>query len=129
MKNFIVYNSIGEILRTGICPDEMVDIQAQTGESVMEGIANDVTQYILDGIVIDKSAMSLSTDKIIITANGVDASITTGLPNPSDIYVNNMKQGTITDGVLEFTADTPGTYKIKIMSFPYFDYEFEVIAI
>jgi len=129
MKNYIVYNSVGEILRTGYCPDEMINIQAQAGESVIEGIANDVTQYMLNNTVTDKSVMSLSTDKVTITANGIDASITTGLPNPSYIYINGIRQGTlITDGVLEFTVDTPGVYKIKIESFPYLDYEFEVTA-
>jgi len=129
MKNYIVYSSGGEILRCGICPDEIMSVQAQAGESVIEGEANDITQYILDGVVTDKSAMSLSTDKITITANGVDASITTGLPNPSNIYINRIKQEiSIIDGVLEFTVDTPGIYKIRIESFPYLDYIFEVTA-
>jgi len=129
MKNYIVYNTQGEILRTGYCPDEMVDIQAQVGELVIEGIANDVTQYMLNDTTTDKSVMSLSTDKITITANGIDASITTGLPNPSYIYINGIRQAiVIIDGVLEFTVNTPGIYKIRIESFPYLDYEFEVTA-
>jgi len=42
MKNYIVFNGDGEILRTGICPDDMMNIQVQEGELVMEGKANDI---------------------------------------------------------------------------------------
>jgi len=72
--NYIAYNTeTGEILRTGQCPgpitatvhnenDNPYEItlqdgqhlqQARSGESVIEGIANDETQYIKDGIVTD----------------------------------------------------------------------------
>lgn len=52
--NFIVYNQEGVILRAGVCLPEMVDLQAGDGELVMEGTANDVTQMIVDGQVVDK---------------------------------------------------------------------------
>ncbi len=47
MKNFIIYDSAGNILRVGRCPAEMMVIQAiQTGESVIEGTANDATDIV-----------------------------------------------------------------------------------
>ena len=52
--NYIVYKTkSGEILRTGTCPPEMAAIQASDGETVIEGTANDITQYIVDGVVTD----------------------------------------------------------------------------
>lgn len=51
MKLIIHNTKSGEILRTGSCPEEMLSIQAQEGETVIEGEANDQTQYIVDGIV------------------------------------------------------------------------------
>jgi len=52
MKNYIVYDSTGKILRTGTCPDEMMEIQAhEPGELVMEGIANDLIHFIKKGRV------------------------------------------------------------------------------
>jgi len=54
MKNYIVYNLQGKILRTGICPDDMFDIQAQKGEYIIEGTANDRLQKIVNGKVVDK---------------------------------------------------------------------------
>lgn len=52
--NFIVYDQEGVILRTGVCPPEMIDLQAGDAEFVMEGTANDVTQMVIDGQVVDK---------------------------------------------------------------------------
>jgi len=49
-----VYNMNGEILRTGGCPDELLARQAGEGEFVMEGTANDVTQKVENGKVVDK---------------------------------------------------------------------------
>lgn len=51
--NFIIYDPTGLILRTGVCPEEMLSIQAQMGETVIEGMANYFTQYIIDGVVTD----------------------------------------------------------------------------
>lgn len=54
MINFIVYNSDGDILRTGTCPDNMIDLQAGDGEYVIEGVASDVTNRISNGDIVDK---------------------------------------------------------------------------
>jgi hypothetical protein len=63
--NFIIYNNIGEILRTGSCPEEMFLIQAQDGETVIEGVANDFTQYIADGVVTDYTEAELAAKSSI----------------------------------------------------------------
>lgn len=54
MKNFIVYDSEGNILRTGSCQDGDVSLQAGSGEFVMEGTADDATQMIVNGEVVSK---------------------------------------------------------------------------
>lgn len=55
MKNYIVYNSNGDILRVGICSnDNDFSLQAGEGEFVLEGTANDATQKIVDGQIVDK---------------------------------------------------------------------------
>jgi hypothetical protein len=50
MKNFIVFDLNGQILRTGLCLD--VDFHLQ-GENVIEGIADDATQYIENDQIVD----------------------------------------------------------------------------
>ena len=54
MKSFIIYNALGEILRTGQCPDRDLQLQAGSDESVMEGIADDSLHIIVDEMVVDK---------------------------------------------------------------------------
>ena len=53
MKNFIVYNSSGEILRTGSCPDSVFSAQAQDGEFIMEGVCEDDANYsVVNGALV-----------------------------------------------------------------------------
>jgi len=54
MTFFIVYNKAGDILRTGTCVEGDLDLQADEGEFVMEGEANDDLHIIVDGQVVDK---------------------------------------------------------------------------
>lgn len=50
MKPYIVYLPSGEITRTGQCSEASFHLQ---GELVLEGIADDATQYIQDGAVVN----------------------------------------------------------------------------
>ena len=54
MKRFIIYSSNGVILRTGACPDEVFALQRSGDELIMEGVADDATQRIVDGEVVAK---------------------------------------------------------------------------
>ena len=63
MKNYIVFNGDGEILRTGICPDDMMNIQVQEGELVMEGKANDIEHRIVKGKIVRKSEAEINAIK------------------------------------------------------------------
>jgi hypothetical protein len=38
-KDFIIYSDAGEILRTGRCPADAFNLQAQPGEHILEGVA------------------------------------------------------------------------------------------
>lgn len=54
MKNFIVYNQKGKILRTGSCAENDFCLQVEESEFVMEGTANDITQKVeFDGLDVD----------------------------------------------------------------------------
>jgi len=60
--NFIVYNKEGQILRTGSCPQSMVDLQIDKDEFVMEGIADSETMYIKDSKVVNKTKTMLDEE-------------------------------------------------------------------
>jgi len=67
MKNFIVYNSQGKILRSGTCQDSTFYLQANESEFVKEGTANDITQKIINvgvnGKIIDKTPEEIEAEK------------------------------------------------------------------
>ena len=58
MKSFIVYAQDGTILRTGSCPDAMFDLQKDEDELIMEGVADDASDMIQDGKIVQKPAPS-----------------------------------------------------------------------
>lgn len=53
MKNFIIYNNLGKILRVGSCLDGDFLYQQGVDEFILEGRADFYTQYIEDGVVKD----------------------------------------------------------------------------
>ena len=66
-------------------------------------------------------------DKTTMVADGVDSATITILPNPSEVDV----EGTIyavTDGLFEFTVDTPGEYLVDCYSDGYVSRRFIVNA-
>lgn len=80
MKNFIVHDINGNILRTGSCPDDMMEIQAGQGELVMEGKANDIEDKIVEGKITRK------------TEAEIDAIKESMKPDPKEILIQNKMQ-------------------------------------
>lgn len=62
MADFIVYDDNGNILRTGSCPSDMVQLQ---GDNVIEGKADDSIHIIVDGKVVDKPIVAKTTDELL----------------------------------------------------------------
>jgi hypothetical protein len=59
---FIVYDTNGDILRTGTCVDSDLALQAGDGEFVIEGEADDELHTIVDGKIVDKPPPPAPTD-------------------------------------------------------------------
>ena len=56
MKNYIVHDSNGLILRVGLCEDNMMQFQHESHEFIMEGKAGVKTHKILDGKIEEKKS-------------------------------------------------------------------------
>lgn len=52
--NFIVYDANGNIVRTGSCPDDHIQLQAGPGEFAMAGQARDNEHIIKNGKIVAK---------------------------------------------------------------------------
>jgi hypothetical protein len=59
MKNFIVHNTVGEIIRCGVCQDGDLQLQAQEGEFVIEAVGDFNTGYVADGEFVQYTAEEL----------------------------------------------------------------------
>ena len=123
------YDADGNIIfstrRPYLDPDDYPDV------TIVEGAADRINQYYSSGTLQSKSNMSLSVSKYTIDADGTDLITITNIPNPSKCRILGAETLTnidITDGILEFSTDTIGTYKISIGSPPYYSEEIEVVA-
>ena len=83
--------------------------------------------FIRDVEVIPRPTITATIPSPILSANAIDSIEISTLPNPCTITVNSDTYE-VTDGVFEFTVDTPGTYIIKATCFPYQPKEWEVTA-
>jgi len=63
MKFFIIHNQKGKILSTGFCSNRDFNLQAQKDEFVIEGRANDITQKVVEGKVVDKTPEEIKAEK------------------------------------------------------------------
>jgi len=52
---YIIYNKTGKILRVVECSPTLAKIQAHDNEFIMKGDANDATQKIVNGKVVNKT--------------------------------------------------------------------------
>jgi len=94
------------------------------------GNLSDLEHYVdLNTMTVVPRPDNLSTlDKTTVAADGTDLATISGIPAGSVVRITGQPEQTITDGVLELTFDTPGTYKIRIQSFPEKDTEFTIVA-
>ncbi|HWK45137.1 MAG TPA: hypothetical protein VNT30_10465 [Stellaceae bacterium] len=130
MSLYAVYDpATGRIVQMGLCPPEMVSLQARAGLDVItvpDGtVFNDVTHYVVAGAVTPRPSLTL--DKTAIAANGTDTAILSGLPNPCTVFVDGTSQ-TVTDGVLELSATMAESWTLAVDRFPYLPFKATVVA-
>ena len=131
MSEAIIYNLTGKILRTISAPPDMLLMQKQEGEFILYGEANGLIDYVDQGEVVSRQTQLTTLDKLTITADGIDTVILTNTPAGTFTATNITTRETVTgpiSGTDTFSTTVPGTIKIKIESWPYLDFEAEVVA-
>jgi hypothetical protein len=118
MKPYIVFNTYGEITRTGFCQDHLISQQAGPGEQGIEGFAKDTLHYIdatYPPTIHEKTEMQATIDKTEILSDGTDEATISNLPIPCTLSVNgDMYQ--VEDGEFSLSTEIPGTYEIVCSS-------------
>lgn len=121
MKAIVYDLNSGNILRFIEAPESMITYQYTEGTEgivLYSGIISDMEFYILNETVTPRPTFSESISGTTIS----------GLPIPTTVLVEGIPY-TITDGSAELVFSLPGTYKIKLSSFPYQDKEVEVTQV
>jgi len=60
---YIIYSKVGKILRAVQCSPDLREQQIRKGEFIMEGVANDITQKIINGQVVDKTPGEIQKER------------------------------------------------------------------
>ena len=95
---------------------------------MVAGEGNDANHYVGGGVVTAKTANTATINKTDIDADGVDEAIISNLYNPSDVRLIPGGTETVTDGVLEVTADSACTIEVLCRAVPHLDKEFTINA-
>lgn len=152
METYTIYDTIsGKILRkimTGDQDDVFLNLGENEGFIVSDSNFDEEIVDIISRQVVSRQASPAIIDVESITANNIDLAIISNVSYSEMISTglvtgeNNNPMGTIifNDGVrvisvtseqnpqLEFKTNTPGTYEIKIIGFPYLPKTFTVTA-
>ena len=127
MARYTIYDVNGKIIRRVSCPAFLREAQAHLGESIIDGRFDD-TQYIKDGEITKRPAMTTVIDKTTITADTSDKATITKVPKGTKVIIAGVDQGTCDDGTVEINADFKGAYKVKLVCWPYLDKEITIDA-
>lgn len=137
MTNNIIYDAKGRIISVGTCQKNLLEAQItenplHVGFYVLEGIASLYLDWINDGEVQSRPTQLTSLNKLTLATDGVDVIILSNVPIGTFTAINTVTGETISGDINDtdtFSTTIPGTYKIKIESFPYLDFETTIEAI
>lgn len=134
---FVVYDTnTGQIKRVGSAADGQMSLQPSPksgrAEGVLAGVADQRKHYVdLNTFqIVDRPAMLAALDVDTVVADGVAAATLSGLPMPATVRVRGpiRARQIIPDGNVVLTFDMAGIYFIEIISFPYRDQRFRLVA-
>ena len=127
----VVYNKhTGKINLISYCPEVLAELQAQNGDAFLFGTADMRLDYV--NTAVTPHAVTLRPDMVFtgsldnIVADGSSSNVLNNLPDPCVItYAGPGFKFTseVTGGTAEFTTDVAGTHTVKIVAFPYLDWE------
>ena len=107
-------------------------LQKKDGEYALLGVADINAQYINQGEVQDRLTQPTTLNMSIFAADGIDLVIISNAPAGTFTATNTTTSEAVTgpiSGSDSFATTVPGTYKIKIESWPYLDFNAEIVAI
>ena len=109
--------------------EETLDLQQILAGFLLTKVGGKFDQYIdvATELPIDKDAMSANWDKTSIIADGSDTAVLSGLPANATVFIDDTPF-VVSDGILNFTASSPGEYRFMIDEVQYLKKEWIVNA-
>jgi len=105
--------STGAILEqhVGIPPSSVA-----SGKGLYVGVTDYTAQRInpTTGSPIQLTPMPGSTDKNVVSADGVDAVTISALPAGVEVFIGRTSYGVVSSPPLSMTFDTPGRYRVML---------------
>lgn len=133
MSYFLKYSAEGKILMTGFVDDEHIPAGALVSDVKFDNITMlQKNHYVKDGQLVDRPTTPATLNKVTLAADGVDVVTMSDVPDGSFAATNIVTKEAVTgaiSGIDTFSTTIPGTYEIKIESWPYLDFEATIEAI
>lgn len=130
LKDYTFHEN-GKITSTVRCDDSEISFYESQGV-YLEVFANIDTDYLLDGVATKRLTPSVLVDKYQFAADGIDTVVFSNVPNGHFTAIHSVL-GLMVEGDIEesdtFSTTIPGKYHIKIVAFPYLDFETTIEAI
>jgi hypothetical protein len=107
-------------------PEGQIEISSEEYDTL-----NLTSMYLLEGSIVERPLQLSVLDKISMVANGIDTLQISNAPKGVFMAVNAETLESVVgviNGTDTFTTTIPGTYKIKIVSWPYLDFETTIEA-
>lgn len=130
---WVSYESSGEI--TGVY-DYTPDISFAEISEMYSGKAfvqaeldvNPETQYIFNGEVGERAALTATWNAETVAADGTTEIVLSMLPVPCTVYIDQQTV-LVEDGSLEFSADEPGEYYVRVNEAAFLEKEWLINAV
>jgi len=118
MKSYVVRDVKGEILRTGVCSEGDISLQASPGQTVEVSVAPvcDSTHYHNGTAYEDRPSFDLQPTSLTTV---VDQAITIANIPVGTLVSQDGNAVTVDDGSLDFESDVTGTFTLTFENFPY----------
>lgn len=127
-RQIFVDQATGEIegVQTAFYGDDLggvdVDLSVPTDIEI-------VTEYYWkDALLTLRPDMPCSLDKTDVTADGIDVVTLTNVPTGAEIFSDEVLLGESDGTDVEISYDLAGTYPLKVVLFPYLDFEEAISA-
>lgn len=133
MKNYIIFETNGRIVQTGMVPEAMFELQGDPdkGRFVMEGSADVCTDYVLSGGIVSRPACPVHLSTASVKADGVDEAVLWQVPAGASVVVEGplSTAGTADGSNIRLTFSRVGAYLVRVELFPFKKWEVTINAV